>query len=366
MKSPETPPRVSGALPAEAAGSMNLMAREGDVRDLPAWHQLHLAKALPYPAKSWRILPQMWETLLESGRLLLCLVEDRSLPLASRIVSCCAALFVTDAFCEEAKKSLPPFFGMELARLYLAQELPVLTRAQIAEANAGPGLNLMIRFEGWRGCFLSHEALAIRERQNAALHLALGGYHVKEMLINPMSDEAFGYLIDGGILLRRDCSEPTGNAVPPKSDGLRPRIVGLTTKEAEAHPGSHFSDLFVYSRPRFHFSRAEQNLLRHALTGETREDLAASLSLSAWTVKQRWQSIYERVGAVDRELLPAPLVGGSEAHARGLERRRRLLNYLRQHPEELRPAAGRLPRPGFFPAALFHFALLANGWSYDF
>jgi hypothetical protein len=57
-------------------------------------------------------------------------------------------------------------------------------------------------------------------------------------------------------------------------------------------------------------------------------------------VKKRWQAIYERVGDVDRELLLPPVAHGPNITARGAERRRRLLHYLRQHPEELRPFIG--------------------------
>jgi hypothetical protein len=54
-------------------------------------------------------------------------------------------------------------------------------------------------------------------------------------------------------------------------------------------------------------------------------------------VKKRWHAIYERVADVDSELLPPSIAYGADASSRGAERRRHLLNYLRQHLEELRP-----------------------------
>jgi len=54
-------------------------------------------------------------------------------------------------------------------------------------------------------------------------------------------------------------------------------------------------------------------------------------------VKKRWSAIYERVADVDSELLPPSVANGAHALSRGAERRRYLLNYLRQHLEELRP-----------------------------
>jgi hypothetical protein len=116
--------------------------------------------------------------------------------------------------------------------------------------------------------------------------------------------------------------------------------VGLTKEEALANPGSYLSSLFVYTPPRFHFNCSEQALLHHALMGKTSENLAASLSISLWTVKKRWHGIYQRVADVDRELLLPPVADGTNVTSRGAERRRYLLHYLRQHPEELRPFRG--------------------------
>jgi DNA-binding CsgD family transcriptional regulator len=114
--------------------------------------------------------------------------------------------------------------------------------------------------------------------------------------------------------------------------------------EALAHPGTNVAGLFIYTAPRFHFSRSQRALLQHALMGETCERVAASLSLSPWTVKKRWRAIYERVMDVDNELLPPPIAYGVHVSSRGEERRRHLLNYLRQHLEELRPYESRPQR----------------------
>jgi hypothetical protein len=57
-------------------------------------------------------------------------------------------------------------------------------------------------------------------------------------------------------------------------------------------------------------------------------------------VKARWRTIYDRVGEVASDLLPVAADDGASGR-RGPEKRRRLLEYLRQHPEELRPS---LPR----------------------
>jgi DNA-binding CsgD family transcriptional regulator len=339
MTTSEILQRLARAVADPVTGTMRLMAREGDPRDLPTWHELHRSKQVPYSENQWPVLLEMWRTLLESGRLLLFLAEDRNRPAASRVLSCCAAIFVTDAFCAEIKRTSSPFVELELVRRYHVQQLPVLNQRQIAEANGGEGLNVMLCFEGSREATLSSaQKLALREKQRDALQLALRGFHLKELLGNPVGEESFQRWRDSGARSRKPStrSDPRGSTPrgPPFPSA---RVVGLTRAEAEAHSGSYLSGLFVYDRPRFHFSRAEQRLLQHALVGETSEESAEELGLSAWTVKKRWQSIYDRVRAADAELLPPAIAHGTHSQSRGTERRRRLLNYLRQHPEELRP-----------------------------
>ncbi len=320
------------------SGPMILMSREGTARDIPEWQVLHRSLGIPYSSAEWATLPQMWDDLLSTGRLKLFLVENRTNPPGARLVSCCAAVFATDRFCIEACSISPPFFGIQLVRRYRSGDAVLLTRPEIARANTKGGLNLVLCFEGpERSALLGEHYLALQQKRSEAFHLAIAGYRLKQFLANPIGEQAYEETRDAGAMLRTDYAK-----VACASDGawpsqLRPRLVGLTKEEAEAHPGSYLSSLFVHNPPRFHFSRAEQRLLRWALSGETSEELAESLSVSRWTVKKRWHAIYKRVGDVDPHLLPCSLAEGADVHGRGAERRRRLLGYLRQHPEELRP-----------------------------
>jgi DNA-binding CsgD family transcriptional regulator len=318
---------------------INLITRTGSVRDIAECHALHESLGLPYSKRSSRILPEVWRTLLSKGAMLLCLVANRAKLVGSRIVSFGAIVFVTDDFCSEARSKLPPYLGVELTRQYLSRQLPVLNREQVAHANAGDGLNVMMCFEGWAQDGLSPGQLfAVRAKQSDALHLALSGYRVKEFLASPIGADTAQWMLDAGARLRRDYSNYfRKNHLPKPESSRRPYLIGLTKQEAFTHPGSNLAGLFVYTTPRFQFNRSQRVLLRHALMGETCEELAKSLSISPWTVKKRWHAIYDRVTDVDTELLPPPIAYGLHAASRGPERRRRLLNYLRQHLEELRP-----------------------------
>jgi hypothetical protein len=323
------------------------MARKGSAQDLANCHALHELLRLPYPETSRRILPEMWRTLLSNGAMQLFLVEDRARRAGSRIVSFSVAVFVTDEFCSQARLTLPPYLGVELARRYGSRQLPVLNRERIAQANAGDGLNVVMCFEGWaEDGSASEQILAIREKQSEAFSLALRGYHIKEFLTDPIGRETSQWMLDAGARLRRDYSNYFRRHHNAKSETWqRPCLLGLTKKEAFAHPGSSIAGLFICIPPRFRFNRSQRLLLQRALMGETCEQLAAALSLSTWTVKKRWRAIYDRVADADSELLSPPIAYGLHAPSRGAERRRYLLNYLRQHLEELRPYQPQRRRP---------------------
>ncbi len=116
-------------------------------------------------------------------------------------------------------------------------------------------------------------------------------------------------------------------------DEARPYLTGV--RRDEVKDGSALSPLFFYAPPRFGFKPGEQEMLLQALLGDSDEELSQALHISPSTAHKRWRSVYERVAAVAPDLLPVAASAG-ERH-RGVEKRRRLLTYLRSHLEELRP-----------------------------
>jgi hypothetical protein len=82
----------------------------------------------------------------------------------------------------------------------------------------------------------------------------------------------------------------------------------------------------------------EKDVLEFALHSDTEEEVAGALDISIWTVKKRWQRIYEKVEGLIPTFFSTAESGnnGDEKSSSG-QRRRHLLDYLRQHPEEIRP-----------------------------
>jgi DNA-binding CsgD family transcriptional regulator len=111
-------------------------------------------------------------------------------------------------------------------------------------------------------------------------------------------------------------------------------LFGLTRKEALSNYGCLAAALFAYIPPYILFSKQSQEILHCALDGQTDEQMAAHLDISLSAVQKRWMAVYDRVDKRSPELLYHE---GMEKPIRGAEKRRHLLNYLRVHPEELRP-----------------------------
>jgi hypothetical protein len=97
--------------------------------------------------------------------------------------------------------------------------------------------------------------------------------------------------------------------------------------------------LFASRRPRFGFTRIQQQVLQGAADDLADEEIAAHLGLTPHAINMRWRTIYERVDA-HPDLAAAifhdtdPRRGAPLAH-----RRRRIVAFVRAHPEELRPFA---------------------------
>lgn len=109
----------------------------------------------------------------------------------------------------------------------------------------------------------------------------------------------------------------------------------------EAHPFHPMRMLFVHRQPRIGFTFAQQDLLNLALYGCTDEEAAAELGIGWNTVRKRWVAIFERVEQALPGLLGGGPAAGSRADlpARGAEKRRPLLSFLAENPQELRPWA---------------------------
>ena len=98
----------------------------------------------------------------------------------------------------------------------------------------------------------------------------------------------------------------------------------------------HISMLFNAPTARLRLSKAEQRAILGALLGQTDREIAATCDVSVDAVKKTWRRIHERLASTIPYLDESTHVP-SVADQRSAEKRRRLVEYLRYHLEELRP-----------------------------
>ncbi len=81
-------------------------------------------------------------------------------------------------------------------------------------------------------------------------------------------------------------------------------------------------------------SSSQRRLLRQALFEDNDATIMASLAVSVHGLKKLWRGIYARIEDVEADFFGD---ASDDDGKRGPEKRRQVLAYVRQRPEELRP-----------------------------
>jgi hypothetical protein len=285
-----------------------------------------------------------WLRLLESDALLTCVMEEVEGTKATTW-GIGVSIFVQEDYFHGLKSQPLRWVGPDLAKRIARGESPHLSDKQVRDGNARDGLYSIT----WEGCVRSEfeprtELFHFMVSAFLGLHC---GYRFKEQLA-PQAENAarMQWTFNAGGQL---WDAAKGRYIDPAGKGLNalarePHIMGITGEMERGRPGSWVGALFDYRPPRLGFSRAEQRLLIEAVGREsgTDEELARSLHVSLPTIKKAWLSIYRRVNEKQPQIIPVGGNSDSGKAERGKEKRRRLLLYVRQHPEELRPVNHRL------------------------
>ncbi len=291
--------------------------------------------------KQWDAVYQAWSSSLKQdafvGRFFEEVRNGHPVPMAVGIF-----VFVTDEFMQEAKK--PPFFwfGPELAKRISSGASPLLSDKEVRRRNSTSGLNL-VPWPCGIGAADRHRP-GLTQEFLAAFIRETSSFRIKEAIFQtPVAQDLHASLLSGAILVGK---HSLGN--PPLLQELqeivsKPHLMYLTRELALARVGSWAASLFSYSDPQIGFSPAEQHLLEAALRGLTDDELAVELQVSMSAIKKTWRSIYSRVELAGLPIFPVPPATHEEGE-RGKGKRHRLLHYLREHPEELRPISIKLLR----------------------
>jgi DNA-binding CsgD family transcriptional regulator len=262
--------------------------------------------------------------------------EDRT-----RILAAGVSVFVTDDFVRWLKTPPLSWFGPELARRIARGQSPLLSDKELREANSRGGLNLLC----WENSVGPDEVIDLYYNIMPIFMAEHRGYLWKEIIAMQAdtADRFRAFVKSGGRLMNPANGQwEESFSGEPEEIVNRPHLIGLSREIEMRKPGSLVGMLFNYQAPHFGFSVSEQRLLLAALRGGTDEELADRLGISLSAVKKAWRAIYDRVAAEMPDIIPARSAAGSHAPERTREKKRHLMAYLQEHPEELRPHSRKL------------------------
>ena len=287
-------------------------------------------------------LRSAWRRLLQCEGQAAAVLEEMN---GSRATICFVgvSVFVCDDFMRELKARPLRWIGPELITRIMRGDSPLLSGKQLRDANSCTGMNLVV----WEGCIRQgYEQHIEIHRRLLELFIELhSGYIWNEVTAQQMeSVERLEWTLNSGGRL---WDPALGRYVEslgkdPREIIKEPHLAGITREIDRSKPGSWVGTLFDYHPPRLGLSPSEQRLMLCALSGRTDEELSDELGASISTVKNTWRSIFNRAASHLPELFSNPSKPDLRVPGRGKEKRRPLLAYLRQHPEELRPMSLKL------------------------
>ena len=263
--------------------------------------------------------------------------EDPELSESEKIVSFAMSVVISDSFAQQLKDTRIPWLAHRFYESLISKnkfDTLLLDHQQIARANAGDGINLVVLHNPLR----FHKLADPRNQLllplgPKAFYFSHDGFYTKAVYWEVYGSEYADFLANGGYRELHNYSDhPDVVGIAP--DRI-PYLYQLARDDNRAQ--SYLTNnlwLFTRRRPQMRFTPKQQQLLFYALAGQSDRELQNALSISEDAIKQVWKQIMYRAAAA----LPIQFTQeSSDGGCRGQSRRHLLLAYLRQHMEELRP-----------------------------
>ena len=302
-------------------------------QDLPECLRLHTAKngsELVGPSRALKA----WQQLLAMSHATRSALVEMHDAGRVEIVGFGLATFVKKSFAESEVQNPQPGLNARIIESIAEGDPVVATYQEIRDSNTVGDLEQVILDTSWKqGALTAPQVDQVRVLLGQAYLQMYAGYRFSRILAELVDQRDFWHthgqrsfrIIDEFATFRRTNPGSKWNADRALSD--------VTLETMRDDPHSVAAPLFQHHvPPQFGFARGEQELLELALEGTEDAGIAKSLFVSLAAIKRRWSSIFERVASISPELCPMDASG-----TRGVQKRQRILAYVRNHPEELRP-----------------------------
>lgn len=284
-------------------------------------------------------LPRLWSEWLAQDRRFpksFVLWESLGSARGSGLHAIGTAHFVRDEVYDLLMSAPQPYLLDRLYGMVLDGERPFLDQREIAQANAGEGLSLLMSLYLQREHDLEHpDSHRLRPLGTAAWYFCHAGFNVRRLLSEVYGRPGGAYMEAGGFELVQVFE--AGPDLPPDSEACQLVLDRANQPPRAMQPLSLW--LLHPQPPVLGLSASLQAVAIHALQGDTDRAIAARLGISPDAVKQAWRAILKAVATHMPELCAdtTDATADGATPVRGAEHRRVVIEYLRQHMEELRP-----------------------------
>jgi len=288
---------------------------------------------------AWAAMPALIRRGLADGSLIFQVFESTSSTGVHEMVAFRISAFVVPAFAEHFESQPFPYVSAHVWACMVRGDSPLLERKQVAKANAQASLHLGVLH--W--CLRdrnpqSQETLAVLALVPAAWQAVHGGYHVESIAFYEVYGPAHSAVMRN-IGYRQLAFAKDEHRLDGVDAGDLPACFSVHRDQLRLGVGALMSvSMFQASEPRFGLAPAQQRLILLALEGTADRQIATELSIAYDSVRKAWESVYRRIDDVDSSVLPDSRTDSSH---RGIEKRRRVLEYFRHHLEEHRPYSWR-------------------------
>jgi len=250
----------------------------------------------------------------------------------ARIIGFSSSIFVQPSFVDLELAKPRPGLNARIVESVVSGRSVVLNERELRLGNTKMGLDAAVLSSAWRRDSLNHEQVSeVQTLLAFSFMQALVGYRLNRLLLETIG-EAEKQFVEASRTWRHIAAFTSScpQARPDRSLWLVTKASGL------AVPGSMMTMLFRHRDPVLGLHRSDQELLLAGLDGLTDEELSHHLGLNLGTIKKRWLCLFDRVADRRPELFPTTHPEDHD-HKRGRQKRHRVLAYVREHPEELRP-----------------------------
>jgi len=307
--------------------------RKTKVNDLAKCLQLHPNKNGAEIVGKARAA-KAWQQLLEMSHATRSAVVEMHDKDRAEIVGFGFASFVKRSFAEDEVRNPRPGLNSRIIESIVRGKSVIATYAEVRDANTRGDLQQAVLENSWKdGSLTAAQVEEVRVLLGLAYGELFAGYHFSR-LFTEMVDALDLWNASGHQYLQVTSRFEEFRRANPETKWNSDRaLLQVTADTMRDHPHSVAAGLFQrHLAPQFGFRQREQDLLELALESADDHSIANSLFLTLPAIKRRWATIFECVSSLRPDICPFDGDG-----TRGVQKRQRILAYIRNHPEELRP-----------------------------